>query len=88
MGTGIESPKALVEAYAKRVIIFDEQAIAQAFAENHGLTLFRPLFLPDNLYPVYPPAHGMFGKEGAFAISHGGLSIEEMVVPFIEVMEP
>ncbi|MBL7184310.1 MAG: BREX-3 system phosphatase PglZ, partial [Anaerolineae bacterium] len=86
VGTGVQSPKALVEAYAKRVIIFDQQPIAQAFADKHGLTLFRPLFLPDNLYPVYPQADGMFASKKSAGISHGGLSIEEMIVPFIEVI--
>ena len=85
-GTGVKSPQALVEAYAKRVIIFDQQPIAQAFADKHGLTLFRPLFLPDNLHPVYPQADGMFASKKSAGISHGGLSIEEMVVPFIEVI--
>jgi len=86
VGTGVQSPKALVEAYARRVVIFDQEPIAQAFAAKHGLTLFRSLFLPDNLYPVYPQADGMFASEKSMGISHGGLSIEEMVVPFIEVI--
>ncbi|MGA9350181.1 MAG: BREX-3 system phosphatase PglZ [Anaerolineae bacterium] len=88
VGTGVQSPKALVEAYAKRVIIFDQDPIAQAFADKHGLVLFRPLFLPDNLYPVYPQGDGMFASKKSAGISHGGLSIEEMIVPFIEVIAP
>jgi len=86
VGIGVQSPKALVEVYAKRVIVFDQQPIAQAFADKHGLTLFRPLFLPDNLYPIYPQADGMFASKKDAGISHGGLSIEEMIVPFIEVI--
>jgi len=85
VGTGVKSPKALVETYARRVTIFDEQSIAKAFAERLGMTLFRPIFLPDDFYPVYPKADGMFASEKFVAISHGGLSIEEMIVPFIEV---
>ena len=86
VGTGVQSPKALVEAYAKRVVIFDQEPIARAFANRHRLTLFRSLFLPDNLYPVYPRADGMFASEKSVGISHGGPSIEEMIVPFIEVV--
>lgn len=86
VGTGVQSPKALVEAYAKRVVIFDQEPIAQAFADKHALTLFRPMFLPDQLYPVYPQANEMFAPKGSAGISHGGLSIEEMIVPFIEVI--
>ena len=86
VGTGVQSPKALVEADAKRVAIFDQEPIAQAFADKHGLTLFRPIFLPEDLYPVYPQADGMFASKKSAGISHGGLSAEEMVVPFIEVI--
>ena len=85
VGMGVKSPKALIETYAKRVTIFKEQSLAEAFAENPRLTLFRPLFLPEDLYPVYPRADEMFATERSVAISHGGLSIEEMIVPFIEV---
>ena len=90
-GIGVQSPKALVEAYARRVAIFDQEPIARAFVSQHaerGLTLFRPLFLPDNLYPVYPPADGLFAPDEAAGISHGGLAVEEMVVPFVEVVAP
>lgn len=85
VGMGVHAPKALVEAYAKRVVVFDQEPIAQAFANKHGLTLFRPMFLPDDLYPVYPRGDGMFASEKSAGISHGGLSIEEMIIPFIEV---
>jgi len=86
VGTGVKSPKALTEAYAKRVVIFDEEPIAGAFADQHDLTVFHPLFLPDNFCPVYPHSDGMFASEKSTAICHGGLSVEEMVVPFIEVI--
>jgi hypothetical protein len=87
-GMGLRSPKALVETYARRVAIFDQEPIAHAFVSKHaelGLTLFRPVFLPDDLYPVYPPADGLFASRRSAGISHGGLSVEEMIVPFIEV---
>ena len=88
VGIGVQSPKALVEAYARRVAIFDQEPIARAFADQHGLTLFRPIFLPDNLYPVYPPADGLFAPDRSAGISHGGLAVEEMIVPFVEVVAP
>jgi hypothetical protein len=89
VGIGVQSPKALVEAYAKRVAIFDQEPIAEAFVSQHtehNLTLFRPIFLPDNLHPVYPPADRLFASEKSAGISHGGLSVEEMIIPFIEVV--
>ena len=86
VGTGIRSPKALIETYAKRVVILDQKPVAQAFADKHDLMFFHPIFLPDHLYPVYPQADGMFAPKNSTGICHGGLSIEEVIVPFIEVV--
>ena len=35
---------------------------------------------------VFSPWRKMFGKEGQNEITHGGIHLEEVVVPFVEVM--
>jgi len=45
---------------------------------------YYPIFLPDRLYPVYPPADGLFASEKSAGISHGGLSVEEMIIYFLK----
>ena len=88
VGTGIGGtpPKALVETYARRAAIFDQAALAEEYAAARGLRCFRTKALPPGVQPVYLPGTGLFASKGAPRISHGGLSLEELVVPFVEVM--
>jgi len=88
VGAGLKPPKALVERYARRVAIFDHATLAQEYAQAHGLRTFRTKALPPDVHPVYPAGNGLFDAEGATSISHGGLSLEELVVPFVEVTRP
>ena len=84
-GSGITPPKAFIETYARRVAIFGEEKLAREFAEQNDALYFRTKSLPTNLFPVYYSDFRMYNSSGSVEISHGGLSLEELVVPFIEV---
>lgn len=88
VGNGITPPKALIETYARRVAIFDSESLAREFAEQKNGIYFRTKSLPPGLHPVYPTGNQLYATTGSVQISHGGLSIEEMIVPFIEVTRP
>ena len=85
MGVGLTPPRALIETYARRVVIFDRPELAQEYAETHGLRYFRTKALPPDIHPVYLPGTDLFAGQGVTQVSHGGLSLEELVVPFVEV---
>ena len=85
LGVGLTPPRALIETYARRVVIFDRPELAQEYAETHGLRYFRTKALPPDVHPVYLPGTDLFATQGATQVSHGGLSLEELVVPFVEV---
>lgn len=84
-GIGLTPPKALIESYAKRVAVFDQEKFAQEYAEAHHMRDFRTKALPPGIHPVYPPGNQLFAPLGGTQISHGGLTLEELVVPFVEV---
>lgn len=84
-GTGVLPPKAFIETYARRVAIFDQVSLAQEFAQKNQGIYFRTKSLPAVVHPVYTSGIDLFASKDAIEISHGGLSIEELVVPFIEV---
>lgn len=86
VGNGITPPKALIETYARRVAIFDSETLAKDFAAKCSGLVFRTKSLPAEIYPVYLPGQALFAPTGSVQISHGGLSLEELVVPFVEVM--
>lgn len=84
-GTGLTPPRALIETYARRVVIFDRPKLAQEYAEAHDLRYFRTKALPPDVHPIYLPRTNLFAAKGTTQVSHGGLSLEELVVPFVEV---
>jgi PglZ domain len=86
IGNGIRAPKDLMESYAKRCVFFDKINIAENFAQQNGLNLFKTNLMPDNIIPVYTNQRELYLRENAYEISHGGLTLEEMIVPFIEVI--
>ena len=88
VGAGLRPPKALVESYARRVAIFDRAELAKEYAATHGFRILRTKALPPEVHPVYLPGTQLFGTKGAAHVSHGGLSLEELVVPFVEVLRP
>jgi len=75
----------LIETYARRVAIFDRELLAREFAEKNAEIYYRTKSLPPSLHPVYLPGNQLFATSGSAQISHGGLSIEELVVPFVEI---
>lgn len=84
-GSGVTPPKAFIETYAKRVAIFNDEKLAREFADQNDALYFRTKSLPGNLFPVYYSGFRMFNTKNSVEITHGGLSIEELIVPFIEV---
>ncbi len=85
VGRGLKPHKALIESYARRVVIFDKESLAHEYAQAHNLRQLPLKTLPPNIHPVYLPGNQLFDAKGATKISHGGLSLEELVVPFVEV---
>lgn len=84
-GCGIMPPKAFIETYGRRAAIFDQASLAQEFADkSHGL-YFRTKSLPPSVHPVFQLGSDLYSYKGSVEISHGGLSLEELVVPFVEV---
>jgi hypothetical protein len=41
--------------------------------------------LPEGFLPLLAPGRSAFITEGDEAIGHGSISVEEMVVPFVEI---
>jgi len=41
--------------------------------------------LPANFLPLFAAGHGAFVTKGEHVVSHGGMSVEELFVPFIEI---
>jgi len=87
-GIGIKQDKYLMDKRAKRVCVFPNSQLAHDFIKgNNLLTLYENEEILGDNCAVFAPWRGMFGNEGGKEITHGGIHIEEVVIPFVEVLK-
>lgn len=86
-GNGLAVDKYLVDSRSKRALQFSEESLARDYFHNDESNLY--LFNDKNTLGeraiVFPKGRKMFAKNGSSAITHGGIHIEELIIPFIEV---
>lgn len=78
-GNGEKLQKYLIDDFAKRAVIIPEEA--------SDLTEFEKVDIPfvPHKKLVVPEGRTMFTQKNKIEINHGGISLEEIVVPFITV---
>ena len=78
-GNGEKLQKYLIDDFAKRAVIIPEEAA--------DLTHFEKIDIPFVKHKklVLPEGRTMFTQKDKIEINHGGISIEEIVVPFITI---
>lgn len=84
-GNGVDDSKYLVETRGKRCLIYDRKRLAEEKQKEANVTVFSSRFIPKDRYILFPNGNYFFGTDGSKEITHGGISVEEMVVPFAEV---
>lgn len=80
-GNGQKIEKYLVDKKSRRATIGNESVLM----ENYDLRKIRIPFI-DTVFAFLAKGRECFGTYGEMSISHGGLTLEEMVVPFVEVI--
>jgi hypothetical protein len=79
--TGVE-----VETRSKRMVVFKDFAETSAHILEH--TTEYPAYYLDRNYRYFICKHGVsFDATGSEVMAHGGMSIDEVVVPFIKIKE-
>lgn len=85
---GVGRPKVgdTPEVRGERVLVFAHEALRTAAAASIPGAIVWPGFgLPDDYYPLLAPRDGAFATAGADMIGHGGISIEEVAVPYAKL---
>jgi len=83
-GNGINVKKDLVDTRAKRYLISDKKELLEEYRTNDSeLIQFKNIIGDD--YLLLLSGDNMFAGKSEEGLTHGGISIEEMIVPFIEV---
>ena len=85
-GKGRPSEGVIAETRGERVRIYptpdlrNQVAKAHLFAEE-----WQPIGLPDKYFPLIAAGHNAFVKNDDVIVGHGGISIEEVIVPFVKL---
>lgn len=78
--TGVE-----VETKCQRAIIYKDYASLPDTESMHNLIPYPGTYLPKDFQYFICDTHQAFGKEGTQILTHGGINIEEVIVPFIKI---
>ena len=84
-GIGRVSQGAVSEIRGERVRAYRSEALAASVPE--GIDAFRLDLagLPPDFLPLYAGTRRAFVSEGDQIVAHGGISVEELIVPFINI---
>ncbi len=84
-GVGRPNVGSLAEQRSKRAMIFSNDSLLQSFAQ-YGLSGFQPFGMNHNMHVLFAQELQSFDIKGVKGVSHGGATIEEVIVPVIEVV--
>jgi len=85
-GIGNPYEGSLSDTKGERVRIFNDKIIRHQIAEKiKSVIEWDPNGLPEKYFPLFAPDNLSFEKSGKKSISHGGISIDEVIVPFISI---
>jgi hypothetical protein len=86
--TGFGRPREgmLADVKGERVRIFPNELLRSTTASKFEKTIaWPPLGLPDQFFPLLAPGRLAFIPNGHTTVAHGGITIEEVIVPFVHV---
>lgn len=86
--TGIGRPQdsALSEQHGERIRIYSDQSLlAHAHVKCPQAFDIKPVGLPTGMFPMSLPYNQAFATVGERLVAHGGNSLEEVIVPLIQI---
>ncbi len=84
-GCGHPTEGAVADLRGERARIYSDSAL-RSKVKKHFLDAieWEPIGLPIDYYALLAPHRKAFVREGKRIVSHGGISVEELIVPFIK----
>ena len=83
-GIGRPAEGAVADLRGERVRVYSDPILRAHVKERFPESIeWPPVGLPENYYPLIVPNHSAFVLKGKTLVSHGGISIEELIVPFV-----
>src|SRR5713226_4311680 len=85
-GCGQVSEGVIVDLRGVRARVYSDKVLrAQAQKRFPDAIAWPPFGLPENFLPLLAPNRSAFISEGKRVVGHGGISIEELIVPYVQV---
>lgn len=86
-GIGLPAEGVIAETRAKRARVYSDKALAEITRSSYDGALLwgEDGVLPNNRWVVLPPGRSAFHTKNDVVVTHGGATIDEMVVPFVEI---
>jgi hypothetical protein len=85
---GIGNPKeaSIAEIKGERVRVYQNRVLLDSIHKEFPASFpWEPISLPQNYYPLLSEGNTSFTTKGKKSVSHGGISMQETIVPFIRV---
>ncbi len=86
IGKGRPTEGAIAESRGERVRIYPTPELRSQISSTFTFAReWQPTGLPDDYFPLVATGNDAFVKEGDSIVGHGGIAIEEVIVPLIKV---
>jgi len=85
-GTGRPAEGAVADLRGERVRVYSDPRLRAQVKERFPESLEWPsVGLPEDYLVLIAPSRAAFVREGETIVGHGGISVEELLVPFIQI---
>jgi hypothetical protein len=85
-GCGRPAEGAVADLRGERARIYPDAALRRKVKERFPAALeWGPVGLPEDYLALLAPARQAFVQEGQRTVSHGGISVEELIVPLVQI---
>lgn len=87
IGCGRPKEGVTADVRGERARIYSDPVLRASVATRFPTAIvWKPLGLPEDFLPLLSPGRSAFVPEGHRTVSHGGVTLEEVIVPFIRVV--
>jgi hypothetical protein len=86
VGIGSPSEGAVADLRGARVRVYPDEVLRNSIHSLFPQTMKWPAWgLPEDYLPLVPQGRAAFIKAGKRSVCHGGITIEEVLVPLVEI---
>ncbi len=87
LGCGRPKEGVTADVRGERARIYSDPVLRESVATRFPTAIvWKPLGLPEDFLPLLSPGRTAFVPEGNRTVAHGGVTLEEVIVPFVRII--